>query len=132
MNPLTLRKLILIGIESTGTAPLLNSQGMPATPLDRPVKMRIAMWIPQPTPFQRCEGTTAVPGAMPHELQALRDGAIVEEIFDFNYPKQPTLDTLRRELLPIWEKRTLEVLGFVPNDAPIDRDPKPEIRFSAV
>jgi hypothetical protein len=152
MNPFEFRKTILIGLAfaAPDLPPLIGADGLPLTPIPGQVVVRVAFWIPQAQPYQRrgvrihpnatvsdrlsdpLEGCTLVWDTKPFELQAMRDGALVEEIYDFQYPQQPTIEQLRNDVHPIWEKRTLETLGYLPNGAPIDRDPKLGVIFTAV
>lgn len=132
MNPLELRKIILIGYSVDADAPVLNRDGLPATLLERPMRIRFAFWVPAPRPYKRCAGHTETIGARPLELQALRDGAIEESIHEFDFPAQPSLDEMRRRLMPVWEALALDSLGFVPNGAPQDRKPKLTLQFTAV
>ena len=145
------RKIVVVGcrFDAPDGAPLLDRDGLPASPLEYPVVLRVAMWIPQKQPFQRrgirknpsppsrnelqdpLEGYTIVNDALGFELQALNDGALLEEVYDFNYPKQPSVEQLRKDLMPIWEKRTLETLGVV-NAPPVDKIPNPTLEFVAV
>lgn len=189
MNPLELRKILLVGyaFDAPAGAPLLDRDGLPIAPRQHPIRMRFAFWIPQRAPFQRrgvgttldylrsvvaakraaivgaaatplddvattaeeyagrhglhdhllaishqLEGYTLVAGAMPHELEALRAGAIVEQVQDFTFDRQPSMEELRRHLMPHWEQRTLASLGELPNAAPVDNDPKPTLLFEAI
>ncbi len=168
MEVSSLRKLVLVGyaFDAPTGAPLLNSDGMPHAPLDCPVRMRIAFWIPQKEPFRARPvasydsflrrlvkehmemtpaalsetyatlteyahrfkldervmtdatpplGYTMVADANDRELQALRDGAIEEQLQDFTFTRQPTMNELRDATRPHWELRTLRATGAVPN-----------------
>jgi hypothetical protein len=77
-------------------------------------------------------GYTLVAAPLAFELQALRDGAIAEQIQDFTFPRQPSIDEMRAHLMPHWERRTLASLGYLPNQAPQDRATKPVIQFESV
>lgn len=77
-------------------------------------------------------GYTLVAEPFPFELQALRDGAIAEQIQDFTFPRQPSLEEMRAHLMPHWERRTLASLGYLPNAAPQDHTTKPVIQFESV
>ena len=133
MNTLELRKIVLIGcrFDCPEGAPLLDRDGLPADPRKHPVILRIVFWIPAKQPHRRCAGTTEVINALPFEVQALRDGAIVEHVQDFEFPEQPSVAEMRRRLMPVWEGLTLEALGFVPNGAPLDDKPKLAMQFTA-
>lgn len=133
MSPLELRKIVVIGIAFVAPdgAPLLDGDGLPADPLKHPVKIRVAFWVPQKQPFQRCSGATSVAvGALPFEVQALKDGAIVEQVQDFAFPRQPSIEEMRRALMPHWERLTLASLGVVPNAPKVDKAPKLGVLFN--
>lgn len=134
MNPLELRKIIVIGMRADCPegAPLLDRDGLPATALKTAVVIRVAFWIPAKRPYQRCAGDTQTICARPFELQALKDGAIEEVVEDFAFPEQPSVDEMRRRLMPVWEGLTAERLGVLPNGAPEDHKPKLAIQFTAV
>lgn len=135
MNVCELRKIILIGMRfdlGEDGQPLLDGDGLPYKPVDHPVEMRFAFWIPAAAPHQRCAGTTETICARPFELQALKDGAIVEHCQWFKFPKQPDVEEMRRRMMPVWEGLTADALGFLPNDAPLDLKPKFAIQFTAV
>src|ERR1700744_1081666 len=114
MNPLELRKIIGIGSDAPAESALLGRDGMPLRPLKRPVTLRVAFWIPMPPPYQRTAGESQVLEAMPFEIQALQDGAIEEHVQDFPFPEQPSLDEMRRRLMPVWEGLTAANLGAAP------------------
>lgn len=133
MNPLELRKIIVIGSDAPADFTVLAANGLPASALKRPVTLRVAFWLPKPKPYQRtAAGTTQVLDARPFEIQALKDGAIEEHVQDFTFPEQPSLDEMRRRLMPVWEGLTVESLGVLPNGAPEDHAPKLKIQFTAV
>lgn len=152
MNPLELRKTILVGLQfaSSETPPLIDPDGLPVVPIAGNVVARVVLWVPQKAPYQRrgvavspgadvrdklcdpLEGFTLVHDVRPFELQALKDGAIAEEVYDFQYPRQPTIAELRSDVHPAWEKRTLETIGYLPNRPPIDNDPKLGVLFTSV
>ncbi|HKY40763.1 MAG TPA: hypothetical protein VJN18_32735 [Polyangiaceae bacterium] len=75
---------------------------------------------------------TLVADPRPFELEALRDGAIVEQVQDFTFPRWPSLEEQRRLLMPHWEQRTLASLGYLPHRAPEDHQPKPTIIYESV
>lgn len=131
MNPLELRKIVIVAyaFDAPDGAPVLDAQGLPLAPVECPVKFRVAFWVPAKQPFQRCDGATVVGDARPFEIQALKDGAIVEELQDFTFPRQPTMPELVKHLMPHWEKRTVSRLGVLPNAPPVDTDPKPRIEW---
>lgn len=153
MNPIEFRKVILVGLQyARPHGPYLSGpDGLPLRPIEGSVVARIVFWVPQKPPYQRrgitpvhldptpkerlqdpLEGYTLVANVFPHELQALRDGALVEEVYDFQYPRKPSNEQLRKDTTPIWEKRCRETLGFVPNGAPLDDDPRFTILFTGV
>lgn len=152
MKTFELRKIVVVGcrFDAPDGAPLLDSDGLPVSPLRHPMIFRVAFWIPQLPPYQRrgirknpnppprdalqdpLEGYTIVNDVLGFELTALNDGAILEEVYDFNYSKQPSVEQLRKDLMPIWEKRTFETLGSLPNRPPIDKDIKPSVEFTAI
>lgn len=134
MNPLELRKIILIGyrFDCPDGAPLLDRDGLPIDPRKHPVKMRVAFWIPTKPPYQRGSGYTQVIEARPFEIQALKDGAIEEHVQEFTFEEQPSLDVMRARLMPVWEALTVESLGVLPNAAPVDLKPKLAVQFSAL
>jgi len=183
LNPLELRKIIIVGYEfdAPAGAPLLDADGLPVAAHQHPIRMRVTFWIPQRLPLKRRPvgtldeylrsvvaarpgatialqrpastlaaymrehgldhhlmglrekpaGYTLVADARPFELQALRDGAIEEQIQDFTFPRQPSLDELRAHLMPHWEQRTLASLGYLPSRPPQDHDPKPLLQFAS-
>jgi hypothetical protein len=134
VTPLELRKIIQVGyrFENPDSPPVLDAQGLPATPVTQPYTATIAFWIPGKAPFQRCAGETKVFEAREFERQALRDGAIVEHLQEFTFPVQPSVEEMRRRLMPVWEALTQDRLGFVPNQAPVDLKPKLAMQFTAV
>jgi hypothetical protein len=75
---------------------------------------------------------TMVAAATPQELQALRDGVLEEQVQDFTFPRQPSLEQMRSLLMPHWEQRVNAALGHVPNQAPIDLKPKPTLIYTPV
>lgn len=134
MNPLELRKIVQVGyrFDNDGLPPLLDANGLPAKLQEARWWGTFAFWIPAPKPFQRCSGATKVVDARPFEVQALKDGAIIEHVQEFEFPKQPELTALRGILLPVWDALTAHSLGFVPNAPPIDRSEKMTIEFTPV
>ena len=153
MNPLELRKIIGVGvryIRKDGGIVLHGPDGEPLLPDDLPRTWRVVFWIPQKPPFQRrgvevnpnppppgefqhpLEGYTLVHDVRPFELEALRAGAIREEVIDFNYDKRQPFEQLRKDFLPHWEKLTLEALGYLPNEPPKDLSRKFEVLFTPV
>lgn len=134
MNTLELRKIVVVGyrFDCPDGAPLLGADGLPIDPRKHPIKIRVAFWVPAKPPFQRCAGATAVIDARTFEVQALRDGAMEEVVEEFTFPEQPSVEEMRRRLMPVWEGLTVESLGIVPNGAPQDHKPKPVIQFTAV
>lgn len=77
-------------------------------------------------------GYTLVGDATRAELAALRAGAIEEQIQDYTFDRMPTLEQLRRTLLPHWEMRTQASLGFLPNRPPVDLNAKPAFYLEPV
>lgn len=75
---------------------------------------------------------TMVAAPTMYELQALRDGVIVEQVQDFTFPRQPSLPDLRRLLWPHWEQRVHAAIGSVPLLPPKDFAPKPTILYTPV
>jgi hypothetical protein len=132
MNPLELRKVIVVGASAAGSVALVDRDGLPADPLKSPMVLRVAFWVPARPPHRRCAGATEVIDAKPFELQALKDGAIVEQVHELEFPEQPTVDEMRRRLMPVWEGLTVDSLGVLPNGAPEDHATKPFIQFTAV
>lgn len=134
MNTLELRKIIVIGMRADCPegAPLVDRDGLPASPMKTACVMRVAFWVPMKPPFQRCAGGSEVINAYPHELQAIKDGAIEEVVTELNFEEQPSLDEMRRRLMPVWEGLTVESLGVLPNGAPEDHKPKLAMQFTAV
>lgn len=141
MHLLEFRKIIKVGLRfgvPDGTVPVLAATGEPAGDVHGAVAVRIVFWVPQKQPHQRrgvrvavndspplpgefrhpLDGRTLVHDVMPFELDALTAGALVEHVFDFNYPHNPTNETLRRDLMPHWERLTMASLGYAPNSAP--------------
>lgn len=134
MNPLELRKIIQVGYRfaQPDSPPLLAANGLPASPVDVPYAASIVFWVPAKPPFQRCDGKTLVFDPRPFELEALREGAIVEHAQDFTFPRQPSDAEMIFRLRAVWEALTLDSLGVLPNGAPEDRTTKPTIQFTAV
>jgi hypothetical protein len=66
------------------------------------------------------------------ELDALRDGAIEEQVQDFTFPRQPSVEEMRLHLMPHWERRTLASLGYLPNRPLEDHKPKPVIIYESI
>src|ERR1700744_3996624 len=132
MNPLELRKIIGIGSDAPAESALLGRDGMPLRPVKRAVTMRVAFWIPMPAPYQRTAGESQVLETMPFEIQALKEGAIEEHVQDFTFPKQPSKDEMLRRLMPVWEGLTAANLDAAPNGAPVARDTKQALQFSAI
>jgi hypothetical protein len=127
VNPLELRKVLIVGcrFDAPDGAPMLDKDGLPLGLLDCPMHYQIAFWIPAPRgKFKRTDGATKAKGAYPWEVQALRDGAIVEQVIEVTFDRQPTPDEMRRCLVPIWEELTVQRGGYI-NGVPIDKDPKP-------
>jgi hypothetical protein len=127
MNTLELRKIVQVGSSEGPIAALVGS----ANP-GGPVTLRFAFWLPARRPYQRCAGDTVVPNVFDFEAQALRDGAIVEHVQEFTFPEQPSLDEMRRRLVPVWEGLTVDSLGVLPNGAPQDNKPKLAVQFTAI
>lgn len=136
MDPIAFRKIIITGMrfDAPEGAPLLDAQGLPANPLEYPIVMQITFWVPKPQPYQRCEGASIVRDAKPFELQGLRDGAIEEQVFEFNFPKQPSLLELKAQMDPFWDRLCAESLALASPliNTPRDNDPKPAIIFESV
>lgn len=134
MNPLELRKIIVVGtrFDCPDGAPLLGADGLPASPLKHPIKMRVVFWVPVKPPFQRGDGRTQTICARPFEIQALKDGAIEEVVEDFTFPEQPSIEEMRRRLMPVWEGLAVDSLGVLPNGAPRDDKPNLAVQFAAV
>lgn len=155
MNLLEFRKIVKVGVQFArpeGGAPLLTHDGNPIGIDDKPVKIRSVYWVPQKPPHQRrrvrfainhvappegqmqdpLDGYTLVHDAFPFELDALTSGALVEHVFDYVYPRNPTNETLKRDLMPHWERLTLAALGYVPNGAPTEKDARSSILFTAI
>ncbi len=136
MNPLELRKIVQVGysfIQPDGAGkPILDKDGLPAEAVQSAYTVTIAFWIPAPKPFKRCAGETKVVGAFPHELQALKDGAIFEHLQDFTFPFQPTVEQMRATFMPIWDALTADSIGFRPNNVPVDKSEKMAYEFTAV
>ncbi len=185
---LEIRKILIVGyaFDAPEGAVMLHGDGLPMRPVECPIRMRIAFWVPQPEPFQRREvGTfqdylkhvvrernaaagvfvdldseqpstaseyakrhhldehlltttdhlhafTFVASPTPYELQALRDGVIVEQIQDCTFARQPSVPELRKLLMPHWEQRVVASLGYLPNRAPEDHAPKPTIIYESI
>ena len=132
MNPLELRKIVLIGfnVDAPDGPPLLGADGLPALLQPGEMTMRVAFWIPMPRPFKRSPGKSEVIDARSFELQALRDGAIEEHVQEFIFEKQPTLEEARARLMPVWEGLTAQSLGQRPNGVPVDRSGRLSLQFS--
>jgi hypothetical protein len=131
MNPLELRKIILVGSSEGPIAALAWTATGAAGVAGHPVTLRIAFWLPAPRPYKRCAGSTEVPSPFDFEVQALKDGAIIEHVQEFEFPEQPSFEEMRRRLMPVWEGLTVESLGVLPNGAPEDHAPKFQIQFTA-
>jgi hypothetical protein len=134
MNPLELRKIIIVGYryaDAPEGSSLLRADGSALTQLDKALTLEVCFWIPAPKPYKRGPGHTVVVGAMPHETQALRDGAIEELVVPLPFPCWPDYDTQVRRLMPVWEGLTKQSLGFLPNAPPRDRTTKPALQFTA-
>lgn len=52
---LELRKILLIGyaFDAPDGAVMLHGDGLPMRPVECPIRLRIAFWVPQPEPFRR-------------------------------------------------------------------------------
>ncbi len=134
MNPLELRKILLIGyrFDFDGNKPLLDARGMPTEPVSSKWWGTFAFWIPARSPFQRCDGETKATQALPHERQALRDGAIIEHVQEFEFAQQPGFEEMRARMMAVWEVLTEQELGFVPNAAPRDSSERLVIQYAPV
>lgn len=134
MNPLEVRKIIQVGYRfaQPDSPPVLDAQGLPATPVDVPYTASIVFWVPAKPPFKRTAGKTAVFDPRPFELAALRDGAIVEHAQDFTFPRQPPNAEMAFRLKVVWDALVLDSLGVLPNGAPEDHKTKPTIQFTAI
>ena len=134
MNPLELRKVVLVGLvfDAPDGAPLLDAQGYPVKPVEHPTRITCALWVPQRPPFQRGPRESCVLEIRDFELDALAAGAIKEEVAEVRCDRMPHDYELAGLFLPIWEERTLLALGYLPNKPPQDDDPKPTVMFEAV
>jgi hypothetical protein len=134
VKTLEFRKIIQVGYRFAKPVcpPVLDAKGLPSTPVEQEYIASIVFWIPAKPPYQRCDGKTVVFDPRPHEVQALRDGALLEHAQDFTFPRQPTVDEMARRLMPVWEALTKDSLGFLPNGAPEDHTTKSTIQFTAV
>lgn len=136
MNPLELRKIVQIGYrfeQPVGAAPvILGGDGRNLEPAQQRYWGTYAFWLPAPKPFQRCAGETKVVGAFKHELEALRDGAIVEHVQEFEFESEPTIPEMARRLLPVWEALATENLGVPISNVPIDTTTRPTIVLTDV
>lgn len=107
---------------------MARASGTPAPALDHPAtlaeyvnrfglhtKLLYASSIPP--------GFTMVVDARDFELAALRDGAIVEQIQDFTFERMPNADEIKAAMLPHWDMRTLESLGYLPNPSAAPKQP---------
>lgn len=134
MNPLEIRKIVQVGyrFDRPETAPVLDARGLPVTAVETPYTVTIAFWIPAKKPYARCAGDSKVIDMYPHERQALKDGAIFEHVQDFTFPRQPSIEELRRAFMPVWEALTLDSLGYLPNAPPQDHSGKTSIQFTPI
>lgn len=134
MNPLELRKIIQIGyrFEQSEAAPILDARGAPLELVKQRYWATFAFWLPAPRPFRRSDGRSKVPDAKPFELQALRDGAIVEHVQEFEFPKQPPDWLLTKGMMHVWEGLTADSLGMPFNGVPVDTTTRPTFQFKDV
>jgi len=134
MNPLELRKIILVGYRcEQPDVVVLDSRGMLVERTKAPWSATFAFWIPAPQPHKRCSGFTRVEQPAKHELEALRDGAIIEHVQEFTFPEgEPERELLKRGLLGIWEGLTADSLGLEFNNIPLDGSTKPIFQFTSV
>lgn len=134
MNPLELRKIIQIGyrFDKPNEAVLLASNGRNVVPVTTRYWGTFAFWLPAPKPFQRCAGETKVVGAFKHELEALRDGAIIEHVQEFEFEQEPTMPELARVLMKVWEGLAADSLGVPISNVPIDTTTRPTIVITDV
>lgn len=133
MNPLELRKIIQIGyrFDQLEAAPLLGADGRNLEPVSQRYWGTFAFWVPAPQPFKRGKGVTMVPTVLPHELQALRDGAIIEHVQEFEFPKEPPAWLLKQGLMKVWEALAVHSIGVF-QGAPQDHTTKPIFQFESV
>jgi hypothetical protein len=91
VKTLEYRKIIQVGYRfaQPDSPPVLDAKGLPSTPVEQEYVASIVFWIPAKQPFQRSEGKTVVFDPRPFELEALRDGALLEHAQDFTFPRQP-------------------------------------------
>ncbi len=136
MDPIAFRKIIVTGMrfDEPDGAPLLDADGLPVDPRLHPVVMQVTFWVPMPIPFGRGAGGSIVQDAKLFELQGLADGVIGEQVFEFNFPKQPSLESLRDQMGKFWDRLCAESLALASPliNVPRDNNPKPSIVFGAV
>jgi hypothetical protein len=127
VNPFELRKVIIVGcrFDAPDGAPMLDRDGLPLKMQQCPMHFQVAFWVPAKRgAYVRTDGATKVVDARPFEVAALRDGAIVEQVIEVTFDRQPTQAELRHCLVPIWEELTVQRGGYI-NGVPLDNDPKP-------
>lgn len=125
---LKFRKIVMVGLmPDLPDVNLRDAKGVPLVlPAVFPVKVRAAFWIPQRPPYRRSEGRTEVADVKPFEREALRAGVLAEEVHEFQFPEMPSVEEIRRRLLPVWEGLVRATVGAL-RDVPIDLKPNPSL-----